>query len=251
MKISPEVMAELDQLQVDAQRVVIARQLDRKLYVEVDKVLQALGGKWNRSAKAHVFSADALPLLDRAMTMGEVTTAKELGYFPTPAPLAKELVAMAGVKRGDRVLEPSAGEGAIVHALIAVGATVVAVERDADRRKKLRGIVPLIDVRDGVLDFMEFRSTVPFDAVVMNPAFAKIGKGDCIDHYMHAYEMLRPGGMLVGVGPSSLIFREHRRYKAFRTWVKMHAGTITELPEGSFKSSGTNVHTCVVRVVRA
>jgi hypothetical protein len=32
----------------------------------------------------------------------------------------------------------------------------------------------------------------------------------------------------------------------FRQFVTDHGGTITALPEGSFKSSGTNVNTCMV-----
>ena len=37
---------------------VIVQQLDRNDYVKVNKALEALGGKWNRKAKAHLFDED-------------------------------------------------------------------------------------------------------------------------------------------------------------------------------------------------
>jgi hypothetical protein len=54
----------------------------------------------------------------------------ELGQWHTPADLAAKMVAYAGVRPGMRVLEPSAGGGAIVRPLLAAGARVTAVEID-------------------------------------------------------------------------------------------------------------------------
>lgn len=48
----------------------------------------------------------------------------------TPPELAREMVRLAGVQPGDHVLEPSAGAGAIVEALLEAGATVEAHELD-------------------------------------------------------------------------------------------------------------------------
>ena len=42
-------------LEVDGRHVRITKALDRKLYVEVNSALAAIGGKWVRGAKAHVF----------------------------------------------------------------------------------------------------------------------------------------------------------------------------------------------------
>ena len=42
-------------------------QLDRKVYEQVDKVLRALGGKWNRSARGHLFALDAQAALVEAL----------------------------------------------------------------------------------------------------------------------------------------------------------------------------------------
>jgi hypothetical protein len=58
-KISPETLAVLASMEVDD---CIARitegQLDRKLYEDVNKALAAIGGKWNRSKRGHVFEGE-------------------------------------------------------------------------------------------------------------------------------------------------------------------------------------------------
>ena len=40
--------------------------LDRKLYMKVDKVLKALGGKWDRRVGGHLFSVDPTDIIEQA-----------------------------------------------------------------------------------------------------------------------------------------------------------------------------------------
>jgi len=64
MRVSEEVLAVLGGLTYQADNsVVIEGQLDRKLFVKVDEVLQACGGKWNRKARAYLFGCDPVPLV--------------------------------------------------------------------------------------------------------------------------------------------------------------------------------------------
>jgi hypothetical protein len=146
MRIGDEVLVQLSALEYPtADRVRIAGVLDRGAYQRLDKVLRALGGAWDRRAKAHVFPGDAREAVDAAIVSGEVTTHQDLCHFPTPVGLAKELVELADVRAGNLVLEPSAGTGRIVHALRAAGAhDVVAIERDALRRDALLGDCRLV-----------------------------------------------------------------------------------------------------------
>jgi len=243
MKISSEILPILSSLDVDGCRVRIAEQLDRATYAKVNKVLEAIGGKWSRKDKAHMFPTGAQHRLDIVMVTGEVEINRDVGHFPTPVKLAAELVAMAGVRRDMRCLEPSAGTGRIVDALIAVGAHVTCVERDTERRRKLpRGPSCEVSSHD---DFMLYKTPADrFQRVVMNPPFAKVGIGDHLAHVMHAYSMLDRGGILVSVLPSSVSFRRDRRHAEFRAWLE-ERGEIRQLPEGSFKESGTNVNAIV------
>lgn len=246
-------------------RITGAR-LDPQHYRAVNQVLEALGGKWQRGTKkvpgAHHFpvGTDAQALLDQALTLGEVTTKQELGFFETPPELARRLVEMAqsGVEGAAPdgmllALEPSAGSGNLVRALIKAGFIVGWAEIDAGRWSDLHspstpgqfayhcGDFLLITPDQGMKDV---------DVVCMNPPFCKVGLGDHLDHVRHAFTFLRPGGVLVSVLPVSIKWREDRRYREFRTWYQGLGGEVTDLPDGSFKAGGTMVRTCVLRVVR-
>lgn len=261
MKIPEDTLTILSKLDVLGNEVRITETLDRATYTKINKVLEAIGGKWNRKAKAHVFGSEAQPRLDLVIVTGEVETGSDVGFFETPDVLADELVALADVRPGMTALEPSAGKGRIVLALQDAGAVVTAVEWDADRRKYLQdSILRGKDLLALTPDFMNFgvdeEGVIPFpqcaflfNRIVMNPPFCKCGLGDHLDHVRHAFELLKPDGILVSVLPSSISFRQDRRYREFREWVAFH-GAIAALPEGSFKSSGTGVNTCVVRLVK-
>lgn len=119
MKVAEDVLAVLSRCRTAGNAVHLPEQLDRKLYVAVNKVLEALGSKWNRKAQAHLLAGDAEGVLDTVLLTGTVTIASdEFGLFETPPPLADRLVNEIGVEVGHRVLEPSAGNGRIALAVL-------------------------------------------------------------------------------------------------------------------------------------
>jgi phospholipid N-methyltransferase len=185
---------------------------------------------------------------------GEVVRDKDLGFFPTPPALAAELVEMAEVDPGMTALEPSAGEGAIVRALLDARADVHAYELDPLRFEKLLKVYGGKD--SCVLTFGNFMDAFssskawiqPCARVVMNPPFCKVNGHDHLDHVQRAFSWLRPGGVLVSVLPASVSFRQDRRYREFRDWYKGHKGVLSDLPDDSFKASGTGVKTVVLKM---
>jgi protein-L-isoaspartate O-methyltransferase len=259
MKISDEVLSVLSAVEYDASgNVVIAQQLDRALYTKTNQVLEALGGKWQRKLKAHSFSCDARERIELALTTGEVTTHQELGFFRTPDPIARQLVEAADVRPGHIVLEPSAGDGAIVRVLLEIECGVVAIERDRQRKLGLmdlsrRMLTLTVLSQKTEDDFLEYVPDEPFDRVVMNPPFCKVGLGDHLDHVRHAFSMLVPGGVLVSVLPAGVQFRRDRRHREFREWALRandDENSIENLPDDAFKPSGTSVRTCMLRMVK-
>lgn len=264
MQISNEVLSVLSTLEIEANAVKMCK-LERGLYLKVNQVLEACGGKWNRKQQAHVFDSDARERIEVVLATGEITTAREVGFFRTPQPLARRLVEMADVRPGHLVLEPSAGDGTIVQELLRVEAAVWALERDDRRREQLiaktsaaQTVAIVIAPTVGYDDFMAYDPIEPCDRVVMNPPFRKVGLGDHLDHVRHAFSMLVPGGVLVSVLPQGVLFRQDKRHREFREWV-IDAGALppageyvglTELPDDSFKESGTSVRTCVLRMVK-
>ena len=79
--------------------------------------------------------------------------------------------------------------------------------------------------------------------MVMNPPFSR--QAD-IDHVTHAARFLRPGSRMVAIMSAGTIFRQNSKAVAFREWVEALGGTLEELPDGTFKASGTMVRTCIV-----
>lgn len=236
-----EVIARAD---TDGNALRLTERVDRATYVRIAEVLAAIGGKWNRKAQAILFPSDAAPLVASLLGSGRVTRPADEGWFPTPAPVVGAMLALADLGPGMEVLEPSAGEGAIAGAVAARGCPVDCVELNAQRAGSLLGIARTV----AAADFLTVPQRAVYDRVLMNPPFA--GKAD-IEHVRHAYGFLRPGGLLVAVMSAGVAFREDRVTAEFREMVTSSGGSITPLPDDSFKVSGTEVRTVLVTLPAA
>lgn len=254
MRIDEATMAILaNRMRTEDDMVFIVEQIDRAAYVKVDKVLQALGGKWDRHRQAHVFPGNAFALLEPVVMTGEVTNAKqELGQFFTPPEVAQEVMALARIGRDHFVLEPSAGVGALAieAARRCDRGEVWCVEKDQSLEARLaRAIGMLPNVTALMVDFLALNRTRfhrRFDRVVMNPPFA--GQAD-IEHVIHASTFLKPGGRLVAVMGVGFMFRQNHTSKVFRAFLDDHGVApedVIRLPEGAFRESGTMVRAVIV-----
>jgi len=172
------------------------------------------------------------------LSSGGVSVVAAPQLFPTPAPLAERMVELAGVERGESVLEPSAGTGRLLDAIRAAGGVTTAVEINYKLCEILRSRFD--DVRQA--DFLSCSSETLglFPRVIMNPPFE--GASD-IRHIRHAWNFVRAGGRLVALcadGP--------RQAKVLGAFAEEHGGTYEPLPEGSFLEAGTNVRVAMVVV---
>lgn len=243
MKVSNEVLAVLDRAEVSEDRVVLTGgQLDRKLYVATNKVLEAAGGKWNRRAKAHIFDGSAEDAIENILLTGEITTRQEAAYFPTPLPIVKRLIELADIKPGMLVLEPSAGTGNIAREVADI-TSVDCIELSSHNVERLIAEQIYRNVWGGY--FHSFMPEPIYDRVVMNPPFAK--QAD-IHHVNHALNFLKPDGLLVSVMSAGVTFRENKLTVDFRELLRQRGGYIEGLPDGAFKESGTMVRTVIVRI---
>lgn len=186
--------------------------------------------------------------------------AADLAFYWTPEEAARLLVhgddrrhTGHHFKPGQRVLEPSAGEGHLVRQLIGHGLSVHAVEVSADRHHKLRRYAG-----DGVTaeqaNFLEVEPRPVFDHVVMNPPFS--GR-HWMKHVRHAFEFLAPGGRLSAILPASAEIKEDREHLAFRRWASQNPARRwdhrqwEELPAESFSEAGTRINTVILRLGRS
>ncbi|MEX5635776.1 methyltransferase [Parafrankia sp. FMc2] len=259
--LAAEVHAALAAAVVDGATVRLVGQLDRKTYAATDKALRALGGKWDRKAGAHVFPGSPGEALAAMLASGQAPAMPKAphqieSYFATPDALAQLVVEaytdVPGLSPFARVLEPSAGDGALVRAVRRVnpGVEVVAVEPNAERAGRIDDGSGLVTVQTETFETVARRhgqiEARPFDAVVMNPPFTLPGAATAwIDHVNLAWSLLRPGGRLTAIVPAGFTYRTDRKHRDLREWVGLLGGW-RELPEKSFTASGTDVATVAI-----
>ena len=217
------------------------RQLDRKLYTDVNKVLTALGGKWNRSAKAHVFADDPTDKIEQAVQTGSYTdTKKQFQFFETPPEVVEMVHGLAGDLKGLKVCEPSAGKGNIINPLDfpALGAYLTCIELQPENCEHLSGLgyAPVIN-----MDFLDYDQEQ--DVFIANPPFS--GQQD-IDHVNHMLDLATT--RVVSVMSKSVLWRDNAKAKSFRARIERLGGEFKLVDSGAFKASGTMVETVIVVV---
>jgi len=212
-------------------------QLDRKLYQEVAKSLQLIGGKWKGGKVAgFVFATDPTDLLSEIANGEKRNLKKEFQFFATPEKLADKLVYLADLKETDTILEPSAGQGAIIKAI-----------------NKFVNVVPdcfeLMDINVIVLnksglkfkligsDFLKHNGKT-YNKIIANPPFTK---NQDIDHLTKMYKCLSRGGKLVCIASESWVNGSQKKQVEFRDWINELDAEILDIEKGAFKESGTMV----------
>jgi hypothetical protein len=221
-------------------------QLDRQLYIRVNKVLEALGGKWDRQRRGHLFdSDDATQALELAAETGEYSDRKQvLQEFFTPDWLADQMVADLDLKVGDSILEPSAGNGSLIRALYRryphahTSFNIQLVEINPKWWWWDKGT----EINIHIGDFLRWDPPNRYNRILMNPPFTRQRE---IDHVRHAYSLLAPGGRLVAIMSAGFKYRTNRKSVEFN-WLVEAQGRVRELPENTFASEGTTVRTVKV-----
>jgi hypothetical protein len=173
--------------------------------------------------------------------IGALQFANIPGFFPTPRAVVATMLEHADVKPGMLILEPSAGAGAILDEIAAAhpGARLAAFERHGALADILKAKGYTVDQ----CDFTEREPEATFDRVLMNPPFEN---GQDAAHVRIAFAHLKPGGRLVAIMSPGPFFRSDERSRSFRMWFEESGGEKYELPEGSFRASGTGVSTVLV-----
>jgi len=136
---------------------------------------------------------------------------KELNFFETSERLALEMADLVkDVGLNGRILEPSAGSGALISAV----QRVIPYEIEPiDYCEVQEGFWPVLDDmganRVGT-DFLKYNPGPIYDAVIMNPPYKDRGVEK---HVGHAWDCVRPGGSIVAlVSRHSADWIEHEFY---------------------------------------
>lgn len=223
-----------------------AFQLDRSLYLEVKKAFELIGGKWKGgNTSGFVFNQDPAALLGQLSTGKSVNLKKDYQYFPTPDGLADELVSYAYIEEYDMILEPSAGQGAIIKAIQrAYDVDVHYCELMDLNRTFLEKIPRTIALTPNFLTFAKskhFHGT--FHRIIANPPFTK---NQDIEHVRGMYNLLHESGRIVTITSKHWQYASGKKESEFRKWLNTIDSEVIEVPAGTFKESGTNIATNIL-----
>ena len=235
-------------------------QLDRKLYQEVAKSLELIGGKWKGGKVfGFMFPEDPTDLLHQIANGEKRNLKKEYQFFATPPELADRLVELAYERKKvvqqntwdsayniTRILEPSAGQGAIIDAIRGKlgGATVVHayelmdVNRSILENKYNKENDNAYFRLCGHPDFLTHDTKLRYDWIVANPPFTK---NQDIDHVRKMYSLLKDNGVLVSITSEHWVNSSNRKESEFREWLDEVGAEVQDIDRGSFKASGTLV----------
>lgn len=238
MKIDKEIISLLAQCQTEGNTLRITQQLERKTYTQLNKVLTAIGGKWNAPKKVHIFPEEVEEIIENIINTGQYSCLKkDFQYFPTPTPLAQQIVTMANIQPTDSCLEPSAGTGNIAQLMPHCDC----IELNENNRKTLqqKGLHVIHN------DFLTFTPAKDYDVIVMNPPFSK---GQDIAHITKAIHIAKK--CVIAIASGAVLFKTDSKTQAFRQLISQYGGTIEPLPAESFKESGTMVNTVLIKIFK-
>lgn len=164
-------------------------------------------------------------------------------YYATPEPVGMKMVEWAGIKPGDKVLEPSAGHGAIARFFPAqTDVTMVEPSLNLSQRAALvNGGARIVNSR-----FEDLNRTNKYDAIVMNPPYGMGGK-TAYDHVSKAVQHLREGGRIVALVPrGGLADQRFNQFMRDNEENGIHLVADIWMPRSTFERAGTQVNTRVM-----
>lgn len=215
-------------------------------YDNIKYIVEYMGGHWRERYSGFVFDdsnehiQSKLSLLAglSEITIDPITKFRiDNQFYPTPDWLAIQMVEAANIMPSDYVLEPSAGKAAILKYIADKTPKYTAVELNSNNTKWLR----THGYRVNQMSFETYyknNNGKLFDKVVMNPPFSE--KRDLI-HTIMAYNLLKPGGILVGLVAENSLYYNRPITRNFINFFKSVGGVTREVPHGTFKESGTLV----------
>lgn len=225
----------------DGSRLLLPTQFrfNKKDYSIVKRELEKAGGKYSKNS--FLFEEDAETVYNHILNGEEYNLKKKYQFFETPDILADRLVELAEIRDKDVILEPSAGNGAIVKAIHrefpymdVYGYEIM--EQNHEHLSKLHHFKLLGS------DFLKECDT-DFDVIIANPPFS--GNQD-IDHIYNMYNHLTPSGRLVSIASPHFLLSSGKKEQAFKKWLEEKKAEIHLIERGAFKDSGTMIESRII-----
>lgn len=219
-------------------------------YNEVKTALIKAGAAYKKNA--FVFPSEAKPFFDRLMGGEKVNIQKEFQYYEMPTSLVDRLIEFAQIESHDNILEPSAGQGAILEGIqrrfsgTGIDLTMDYCELMENNRNILGKKIDCGGLRALCvgIDFLKISDTPKWNKIIANPPFTKNAD---IDHIRKMYAVCKSGGRIVTIASLHWQMTENKKEIEFKKWLDKIGGRCASIIEaGAFKESGTNVATCII-----
>lgn len=218
-------------------------ELSREDYIAVKKAIEKYGGKW-KGGKTFGFvftDRDAADVID-SIVNGIADIKKDFQFFSTLSDVADLMVSKLEIQPYEKILEPSAGNGALINAVLRLHSniTIDCYELNPLNRKVLEKMINVNVLGD---DFTRRIDDDEYDVIIANPPFSK---NQDIIHLMKMWNNLRYGGRIACITSTHWLFSNDAKSTEFREWIVGKCTFQHEFPNGTFKESRTNIATTLL-----
>lgn len=222
-------------------------QFNKKSYAEAKKWIEEAGGSWQGGkVQGFTFPFNAERVFSILHEGKRCNLQQEFQFFATPPEVADWLVMLAGgIHVDEKILEPSAGTGAIIDAIHRSCKDVVVdcfelMPENKELLSKKNNIQILGD------DFTTYNLDL-YDKIIANPPFCK---NQDIRHVKRMYEHLKEGGTVAAIMGCHWKLAQEKECVDFRKWLDDVGAKVYDIEEGAFKQSGTEIETTAVIIQR-
>lgn len=176
----------------------------------------------------------------------------------TPKEVIDILIKKAELFDDCYILEPSAGNGAILEALAnhptRTGLSVNAVELNDEKFRHINGKLKndllykkFVSYFAFHFDFLKFNMGMRYNRIIAAPPFK-----DNIDlaHIRHMYSMLLDDGILVSLTTPYWMTNNEEHQIKFRKWLEDKKYSITLVKDDTFLEKGKTVPTAIIKIYK-
>lgn len=179
----------------------------------------------------------------------------------TPREVIDILIKKANIRPESFILEPSAGNGAILEVLAEFkpwhSFKVDAVELNDEKFRHINGKLKNDLLKHRFLfyvayhmDFLQFsaqQTISPYDRIIAAPPFK-----DNVDlaHIKAMYKLLAPEGIMVSLTTPYWLTNNETHQVNFRKWLEDKQYSITMLPDMTFVEKGKTVPTAIIKIYK-
>lgn len=211
-------------------------------YGEVRDTMIVAGG--TLQGDHFVFDEPASKIKKRFLSGEPINDRRAYQCADSPKVVHETLLSKAKLKAGMRVLEPSAGKGELLGAIMAQepdlrldAIDIMKINTDTINEKYGFSLTPV--------DFLQFtpKPDLLYDRIIACPPFLH---GLDVDHIYKMFSCLKDDGLLTSVASASWIKGKNASHIKFKVWLRKQKGEVTPLPSGIFPH--TNQKAVVVTI---